>query len=585
MLHLGVFTFLWAQTFSPEVTYRTEVSTLAGGGRAGYKDGPADKALFNRPNGIAVGLEGEIYVSDDDNHVIRKIHQGRVTTFAGVANAPGFEDGPLEDASLNSPHGLVVSPQGVLYVCDYYNHAIRQIYKGSVTTVAGDGMPGFRDGDLKTARFNAPIAITQDSKGNLWVLETGNHALRKITPSGQVVTVAGQGSPGYRNGRGKNAAFNSPVGMTRDAQDNLYIVDAGNRVIRKVTPDGEVSTYVHLDFRGYEVRGNLSNLSFLTAGGTGGGICTDAEGNLYVADGGSHVVYQIDPRAKIVEVLAGSGRPGWIDGNGKFARFDEPIEIVASRQPRVFYVCDYRNAVIRQIKIEKIVKEKEPPSLPTPPPVTASPPPPTVPPAPPKRLPVLYVLVKDQKKPTPLSATVRVTRNGQLVKELPTSSQGSVALSLEPGTYFVSAEKKGYFPQSQTVTLSQDTLKIVLELLEAQVGALLRESRILFEPRSSRILPESYELLDQIAIFLEKNPTLRIRIHGHTDIGAVDDPQYNLRLSKMRAENVKSYLVSKGISPERIETQGHGNTKPIADNATAEGRALNRRVEFEVLAR
>jgi outer membrane protein OmpA-like peptidoglycan-associated protein/sugar lactone lactonase YvrE len=651
-----------------EVTYRVEVGTAAGSGRAGYKGGPALESALNRPNGIVVGKDGTIYFSDDNNHCVRKVTpDGRVMLVAGAPRSAGFEDGDSEEALFNSPHGLALDPQGNLYVCDYFNHAIRKITpEGRVTTIAGGGGSGFDDGPAKEATFSFPIAIVRDSRGNLYVLETGNHALRKITPQGRVLTVAGQGSPSYKDGSGKNAAFNTPVGLAIDKSDYLYIVDAGNRAIRKVSPNSEVTTFVDLRFRGWKIRGSLgSGLSFSTANGQGGGVAVDADGNLYIADGGMHCVYQINATEKTVEILAGTGRPGWIDGNGKFARFYEPVEICLGEKPNVFYVCDYRNAAIRKITIEKLEKYRRP----TPPADTASAPEPTpvrfqvlemgsrnplrearlvirsekattelltnakgeattallpgrytieatlkgyqpnkkvltlpvegsvtlflaplvaptpvdTTPPPTSVLPLLQVTVLDERTQKPVEgAQVRWLQGDKLYTEALSSPRGETSHRLAPDTYQLLVDKKGYFPHTQTVTVGgSQTLTIILK--PALIGEVLRETRIYFRPNSPELDTASYTALDRIVAFLRANPTVRLRIHGHTDIGD-PNPRHNQQLSEARANNVRAYLIQKGISANRLEAMGHGNTKPIADNSTLEGRAQNRRVEFEVIA-
>jgi outer membrane protein OmpA-like peptidoglycan-associated protein len=162
-----------------------------------------------------------------------------------------------------------------------------------------------------------------------------------------------------------------------------------------------------------------------------------------------------------------------------------------------------------------------------------------------------------------------------------TNGQGEYRPTVS-GTFEVEVEKQGYFPFAQQVQVRPGD-SLIVWLKPASTGALLRETRIYFKPNSPILEPSSYPALDRIAEFMKKNPSVRLRIHGHTDIGD-PDPRHNQRLSEDRAINVRMYLIRKGIAPERIEAVGHGNTQPIADNSTAEGRALNRRVEFEVIS-
>ncbi|MDW8088236.1 MAG: OmpA family protein [Bacteroidia bacterium] len=646
---MGLSAILLAQP--SEVLYRVEVTTIAGSGRVGYRGGAALEAALNRPNGIVADQMGNVYFSDDQNHCVRKVTPaGQIVLVAGRPQTAGYADGPSDQALLNSPHGLTLDPQGNLYVCDYLNHAIRKITpQGNVSTLAGGSGRGFKDGVGKAAQFSLPIAIVRDSKGNLWVLDGGNHALRKVSPQGKVETIAGTGMPGYEDGPGRSAQFNTAVGLTIDKQDNLYVVDAGNRCIRKVTPSGEVSTFIDLSFQGWTIRGTAGrSLSFSTSGGGyGGGITVDPDGNLYIADGGRHLIYQINPKEKTVEILAGTGRPGWIDGNGRYAQFYEPVEICLGEKPNIFYVCDYRNAAIRRIIIEKVTPAAADTSRPSVPlllivrvreessrqpvakaEITASP---NLPGFPlttnsqgeaqlqltpgdyaltltvekegylqatkeirlregrqevqillrRKALPFTFRVVESSKGTALGEVQIELRRGDTLLQTGVTSPMGTFPTTLT-GMAEVVAQKKGYFPFVGKVELRPGD-SLMIALVAAEAGAFLRESRIHFKPSSPQLEPTSYSLLDRIAEFLKNHPEIRLRIHGHTDIGD-RDPNYNQRLSEERAKAVRQYLIQKGVEPERLEAVGHGNKRPIADNSTPEGRAQNRRVEFEVIS-
>lgn len=222
------------------------VSTLAGQiGVRGHADGPANSAAFSSPKDVVRHSDGSIYVADALNHVIRKISpEGTVTTFAGTAGASGTLDGTGSAARFNQPTALALAPDGSLFVSDTTNNTIRKITAGGeVTTFAGlAGISGHDDGAGSTALFNRPGGLAADGSGNLFVADTGNSTIRKISPDGTVSTFAGvPGVAGVENGIGMAALFNQPQGIGLDGSGNLFVADTGNALIRKITPGREVS--------------------------------------------------------------------------------------------------------------------------------------------------------------------------------------------------------------------------------------------------------------------------------------------------------------------------------------------------------
>ena len=217
----------------------TVVSTLAGSGPAGYADGISTVAQFSGPYGVAVDRAGNVYISELDNHRIRKVtSEGVVTTLAGSGVAT-FSEGTGVSASFSYPKGVAVDGEGNVYVADMMNCRIRKITSaGVVTTLAGSSV-GFADGTGAAARFNFPNGIALDAATNLYVTDGNNHAIRKITPAGVVSTLAG-GTQGIADGTGAAAQFDHPMGIAVDAATNVYVYSK-NR-IRKVTPAGVVTT-------------------------------------------------------------------------------------------------------------------------------------------------------------------------------------------------------------------------------------------------------------------------------------------------------------------------------------------------------
>ena len=221
------------------------VATVAGTGKAGFADGPAHAARFNEPIAVAVERSGAVYVADRNNHRIRKIRpDGTVITLAGGDSA-GFVDGDLKSARFNQPYGVALdAAQTTLYVADYLNHAIRRIdlVLDKVDTLAGNGAPGFADGQRATARFNQPYNVRIDGQGRLWVPDQLNHAVRRVTPAGEVTTVAGAGKAGYADGPAATARFDNPTGIAPLPNGAVVVADRNNNRLRLVTPDGAVTT-------------------------------------------------------------------------------------------------------------------------------------------------------------------------------------------------------------------------------------------------------------------------------------------------------------------------------------------------------
>ncbi len=215
-------------------------------GVSGIDDGYRTNALFNMPGSIVVDQAGTFYIADFGNHTIRKLtSDGMVTTFAGLAGVPGSDDGTGPDARFYNPAVLDIDTNGNLYLSDFNNHTIRQVTPaGVVTTLAGTpGVPGTNDGPAGSALFNHPLGVAVDNATNVYVGDYGNYTIRKITPDGQVTTLAGApGVAGTNDGPGNVARFNGPHYVRVDRVGNLYVADSESHTIRKVTPAGVVTT-------------------------------------------------------------------------------------------------------------------------------------------------------------------------------------------------------------------------------------------------------------------------------------------------------------------------------------------------------
>ena len=220
-----------------KITPEGLVSTFAGTGSSGAIDGIGTAASFYKPQGIAVDSSGIIYIADSLNNKIRKItSDGSVTTFAGSNSVSGSVDGIATAASFSTPVGITVDKKGNIYVADVYLSKIRKITSvGLVTTIAGSGTSGFNDGLAITASFRGPGGLTADDNGNIYVADTYNSRIRKINSEAVVTTIAGAGSEGFADGSGISAMFYYPQGIVLDSKGNIFIADSGNSRIRKIT--------------------------------------------------------------------------------------------------------------------------------------------------------------------------------------------------------------------------------------------------------------------------------------------------------------------------------------------------------------
>jgi sugar lactone lactonase YvrE len=338
-----------------KITPAGVVSTLAGtrGQPPGSTDGIGGAAQFNDPSGIARDSAGNLYVADTGNGTIRKITPaGVVSTLAGSAGQviPGSADGTGTAAEFSGPKGVAADSAGNVYVADTYNHTIRKITPAAlVSTLAGAALQsGSADADGSAARFFSPNGAATDSAGNVYVADHGNYTIRKITSSGVVSTLAGTaGQFGSADGIGAAARFHSsfytPGGIATDLAGNVYVADDGNDTIRKITPAGVVSTLAGTAGQPGSADGTGAAARFYFSTG----IATDSAGNVYVADNGD-AIRKITP-AGVVSTLAGTaGQSGFADGIGAAARFYFPTGVATDSANNV-YVADTDNHTIRKI--------------------------------------------------------------------------------------------------------------------------------------------------------------------------------------------------------------------------------------------
>lgn len=332
----------------PSFTYDYQylVSTFAGSTTKGASDGTGAAASFWYPGGLTTDGAGNVYVADSYNSLIRKITPaGVVTTIAGTGSN-GSADGVGNMASFNLPNGIVVDASGNLYVADTKNCKIRKITPdGTVSTLAGSGAVGKADGTGAAASFNYPFDLAIDTAGNLYVTDQGNELIRKVTSAGVVTTIAGSGTTGSSDGTGSAAGFSRPTGIAVDASGNCYVADQDNKKIRMITPSGVVTTLAG------GTTGSADGTGSAAAFNSPNGMTIDASGTLYVTDIPNQLIRKITAKGVVTTIAGKLGSYGFADGLGTSALFYDPQGIQADAAGNL-YVADTYNNSIRKITLQ-----------------------------------------------------------------------------------------------------------------------------------------------------------------------------------------------------------------------------------------
>jgi len=337
------------------------VTTIAGlAGSFGSANGTSSDARFNVPTGLAVGSADEVYVADLGNGLIRKLTRAEtnwtVATLAGTGGIYGSAEGTGMDARFNGPSGVAVDSTKNIYVADQINHTIRRVTPaGLATTVAGSaGHAGSVDATGNDARLRSPSGVAVDSAGNVYVADTWDSTIRKVTPAGVVTTLAGQpGVIGGDDGTNGAAQFALPMGVAVDKTGNLFVADTLFCTIRKVTPVG--TNWVVTTLAGLaDVYGSQNGTGSAARFYLPTSVALDSTGNVYVADTLNHLIRKVTPAGAVTTFAGGAGQVGSVDGTGTAARFYVPTGVAVDSADNV-YVADTYNNTIRKITPARIV--------------------------------------------------------------------------------------------------------------------------------------------------------------------------------------------------------------------------------------
>jgi hypothetical protein len=305
-------------------------TTLAGlAGTSGNADGAGNIARFNSPLGVALDSAGNVYVSDPGNQQLRKI-----TPAGMVSTIPFFFD---------DPGGIAVDGAGNIYVADFnYDTIYKMTSAGVVTVLAGQTIdPGYADGTGSTAQFHTPLGLALDSAGNIYVADRDNEAIRKVTPAGEVSTLAGGNGAGSADGTGTAAHFYSPYGVAVDSMGNVYVADAANNTIRKVTSAGVVTTLAGRAGN----PGSSDGMGVAAQFNAPSGVAVDANGNIFVADQFNSAIREVTPVGLVTTLSGLAGTTNGTDGIGSLARFNHPAYVALDSAGSLYVADDYNDTI------------------------------------------------------------------------------------------------------------------------------------------------------------------------------------------------------------------------------------------------
>ncbi len=314
---------------------------------------PAEEAPLDGPIGVAVDRGGNLYIAEEGAYRVRMVdREGKIRVVAGTGERGVLVDGmPARDAKLTDPVAVAVDPSGRVWIAEYASHRIRRVDRnGTITSVAGDGQPGYNGEGLPmyATQLHFPRALAADGAGNIFVADSLNHRVRRISPGGPVFTVAGSGIRGYAGdgGHAVLAQFDRPSGVAVDREGNLFIADRNNHVIRQVTSEGYLHTMAGTGAPGYSGDGGPATAARLNYPSA---VAVDSQGRVWIADTNNHRVRMI-AQDGVIETVAGDGNPGYSGDGGpaESARLRYPSGIAVTGDGTV-YIADLDNRRIRRL--------------------------------------------------------------------------------------------------------------------------------------------------------------------------------------------------------------------------------------------
>lgn len=360
-IRLGTLLLLWSllssgENFAERGLADRIIQTIAGTGVPGFSGdgGPAVAAQLNSPATVVPGPAGLLYIADVRNHRIRRVDaQGIISTVAGTGR-PGFggDGGPAIEAQLNQPLGLTVDAQGNLYIADTLNHRIRKVdVEGRITTAAGNGREGYSGdgGPALEASLSRPVGLTLDAEGNLYIADVFNHRIRKVDTQGRISTVAGNGEAGFGGDGGPavQASLFRPRDVAVDETGNLYIADTDNNRIRRVGGDGIITTIAGTGDMGFSGDGGPATEARLNLPRS---VAVDSTGCLFISDMGNLRIRQVN-REGIIITVVGNGEFGFSGDGGPAtqARLGLPRGVRLDSSGAI-YIADLDNHRVRVVR-------------------------------------------------------------------------------------------------------------------------------------------------------------------------------------------------------------------------------------------
>jgi len=355
-------TLFAAGAANAQIVITTYAGTGSSGGYIG-DGGPATVALLSSPSDVAVDKAGNVYVADFVNNVIRKVDTfGVITNFAGTGLGSGGapasggysgDNGPATAADLNGPFALAIDKNNNVYFADGYNHVVRKVNTaGIITTVAGNHIAGYSGdgGPATAAAMNNPVGLAIDTTGNLYIADDHNNVIRKVGTDGMISTFAGDSTAGYAGsgGAATSALLDLPLGVAVDKAGNVYIADAMNNMVRKVSTTGILTDYVGSADTAHGDIGDggaalTAKLYYPTH------LAFDNDDNLYIADAYNNKVRKVTP-AGIITTFAGTGNNDYTGDDGPATSADMYYPHgVAVNQNGIIYIADRGNQVIRRV--------------------------------------------------------------------------------------------------------------------------------------------------------------------------------------------------------------------------------------------